>query len=331
MITRSLCALAAVLLLAACGGGGGGGGPVSGTTEPPFGQAVPADPGELLEGASPSLHRLSPTMEASAGGSSLSAGPDVTDVNSSFDGERVVVTLGRSGADDIRLDSANTTGDAGALPSFVSDDPDRSGRMRSIFDGTSNSATFGDVVVDWSSTDPTDYVAAGFWIYAGTNSTDWEFGAFVDGPELRLSDPPVLPTSGTASYEGQSIYLLTIVEDGEIAGQRRLVSTARLRADFSGGTIEGCVVCQQTLNISVGRTAFDRSNGTFQGSNLTATSPSGGWEFTQSGGQWAGRFSNIQDSSGSPRLAAGTFAATALESDGAEFTFFGSFGAVSSE
>ena len=54
-------------------------------------------------------------------------------------------------------------------------------------------------------------------MHAGTSSTDWEFGAFIDGPELSLSDPPVLPTSGTASYEGVSHFTVTVVEGQRIA------------------------------------------------------------------------------------------------------------------
>ena len=322
MITRSICALTAVLLLAACGGGG--------TTEPPFGETVPATAEELVRGVAPSLYRLVPTMEVSAGGSSLAAGPDVANVNSSFDGENVVVTLDRRGADDIRLDSADVIVDPIALrPAFGL--PDRSALLRYTFDSTSNSATFGDVFVDWSSTDPADYVAGGYWMHAGTRSADWEFGAFVGGPELSLSDPPVLPNSGTASYEGASQLVGILVEGGEEVGRLRSSARTRLTADFSGGTIEGCLVCSQGLDISVGRAAIDRSNGSFQGSNLTVTSPNQAWDFTQSGGQWTGRFSNIPDSSGSPRLAAGTFAATALESNGVTYTFLGAFGASRSE
>ena len=321
----ALTAAGCLLLLAACGGGGGGV-----TTGPPFGDTVPADARELLAGAGPSLYRLVPTMEVNAGGSSLAAGPDVANVNSRFDGDRLVVTLDRRGEDDIRLDSADAIRDRVARPS-VFDLPDRSALLGATFDSTSHSATLGDLFVDWSSTDPADYVAGGFWMHAGTSSTDWEFGAFVDGPELRLSDPPVLPTSGTASYEGKSHMLATIVEDGEPARHGYFNITNRLTADFSGGTIEGCFVCEPALDISVGRVAFDRSNGSFQGSNLTVTSPNRTWDYTQSGGQWAGRFSNIPDSSGSPRLAAGAFAATALTSDGATHTFLGAYRAARSE
>ena len=321
----TLTAAACLLLLAACGGGGGV------TTEPPFGDTVPADATELLDGVGPSLYRLVPTTEVSAGGSSLAAGPDVANVNSSFDGEHFVVTLDRRGADDIRLDSADAIRDPFEIRSVVGL-PDRSGLLGYTFDSTSNSATFGDVFVDWSSTDPADYVAGGFWMHADTSSADWEFGAFVDGPELRLSNPPILPTSGTASYEGESHILGILVEDGEEARRFRFRGTNRLTADFSGGTIEGCLVCDDPVfDISVGRVAFDRSNGSFQGSNLTVTSPNQTFDFTQSGGQWTGRFSNIPDSSGAPRLAAGAFAGTALRSDGATHTYLGAFGAGRSQ
>ena len=330
----ALTTAACLLLLAACGGGGGdvGDGPTTSRpdlpSEPPFGDTVPANETELLAAAGGSLYSLVPTMKVGAGGSSLAVGPDVANVNSRFDGEHLVVTLDRSGADDIRLDSANVIYDSKVRQAFVFGLPNRSWRLRRVFDSTSNSATFGDVFVDWFSTDPADYVAGGFWMHAGTSSADWEFGAFVDGPELSLSDRPVLPTSGTASYEGEAHLLATAVKDGEIIAQYRPLSTSRLTVDFLGGTIEGCLVCtNHLLHISVGRVAFDRSTGTFQGSDLTVTGQAR--RYFQSGGRWTGRFSNIPDSSGAPRLAAGAFRATALELGTTTTThsFFGVFGA----
>ena len=124
---RSFCALAAILLLAGCGGGGGSS--VSGMpgtpSQPPYGNTVPATAAALLESAGPSLYSMVPTSKVWFGSTSLTAGPDVTDMRSSFDGQHAVVTIERGSADTVTLDTA----DAGSSETFdysvVSVWPDR--------------------------------------------------------------------------------------------------------------------------------------------------------------------------------------------------------------
>ena len=325
MITRSICALTAVLLLAACGGGGGGGGPTAGTpdapSDPPFGNTPPADEAELLAAAGPALYSLVPTSKVWFGSASVSAGPDVTGIGSSFDGQRATVTVERGSADTVHLGTTS-----GELYNYSVFDPTHSGlsanrthRETYFFDRTSNRVTYGRFVVDWSSGDRADYAVGGYWLHAGPNSTDWEVGGFAHGPELSLTDPATLPASGTATYHGEGGGMVSYEVDGT-RDSSHFDGHATLTADFSAGTIGGRF---NTLGLEVefGTVAFDRDDGTFQGTNVTIPG------MARSSGKWAGQFSNIPDSSGAPRLLAGVFDGTALSNAGDTFAYVGAFGA----
>ena len=126
-------------------------------------------------------------------------------------------------------------------------------------------------------------------------------------------------------------------------------AVATLTADFSAGTIEGCVGCQGQLLVSgvtyhsntgqtetfenyatdwrvnFGSVPMNRSNGTFQGTNVNVSHPLA--TVTQSSGIWAGQFSNRSNSSGNPRLAAGTFVGQATTSGASRAAFIGAFAA----
>ena len=325
MITRSICALTAVLLLAACGGGGGGGGPTAGTpdspSDPPFGNTPPADETELLAAAGPALYSLVPTSKVWFGSASVSAGPDVTGIGSSFDGQRATVTIERGSADTVHL--GTTSGDVFDYSVF---DPDRRGlsanrmhRETYFFDRTSNRVTYGRFVVDWSSSDPADYAVGGYWLHAGPSSTDWEVGGFAHGPELSLTDPATLPVSGTATYEGEGGGMVAYQVDGN-EDSAHFNGIATLTADFSAGTIGGRFSASG-LDAEFGTVAFNRNDGTFQGSNVTIPG------IARSSGKWAGQFSNILDSSGAPRLLAGVFDGTGSNAAGDTFAYVGAFAA----
>lgn len=352
MTTRNLYAIAALLLLTACGGGGGSSStgmtgtpsmPGTGTpdtpSQPPFGTSVPADADEVLESAAPSLYGLVPASKVWFGSAALSAGPDVTDLGLTFDGSRAVVTVDRGSAGSVVLDTSDTYLDDGHTTSVFYGDTGsgRTAHDRYVYSRTGNSATIGRIVIDWSNSDPSDYIAGGYWLHAGPGSTDWEAGAYVVGPELSLSNPPNLPVSGTAVYEGDAGGVYTFqgafadqLNDAGLAARGDFTSEARLSADFASGTIEGCIGCSYGLidgvgQLELGAVSFDRANGTFHGSNVTLSTTI--VQVTGSSGKWAGQFSNIPDSSGAPRLAAGTFDARASASDGSTVALVGAFGA----
>ncbi|MCY4098841.1 MAG: hypothetical protein OXF40_11375 [Rhodospirillales bacterium] len=62
-------------------------------------------------------------------------------------------------------------------------------------------------VASWNDADPTDYLAAGWWLVYPPDAPIWAFesatrGVFVDGPEFDAARPPDLSVTGTASYVG---------------------------------------------------------------------------------------------------------------------------------
>ena len=93
-----------------------------------------------------------------------SAGAVKTGISSTFDGNRLAVTVGRQGASDIVLDSANTIIDGGREQSLVGL-PGRSSRSRVVFSYTDTSATLAEVAVDWANDDPADYLSGGYWLH----------------------------------------------------------------------------------------------------------------------------------------------------------------------
>ena len=64
-------------------------------------------------------------------------------------------------------------------------------------------------------------------------------------------------------------------------------------------------------------------NGSDGGVNVTLVA--GNAELAESSGTWGGKFSNIQDAAGDPRLVAGTVGASFKSSLGGEGAFFGTF------
>ena len=369
-------AASVALALSGCGGGGSGGTrPIAdggsmmpsdggsmmpsdgGSMMPSDGSTTPvaSSPAQVRESARSSVIDVVSNARTAFGSVVAYTGAEVTGIGSSFDGQRVTATINRRGTSPVNLDTDGTYFDYGNEPSLVGL-PGRTGRVRYVFDHTNTSATLGLLAVDWANNDSNDYLAGGYWLHVEANPATLEVGAFVDGPELSLSNPPSLPISGTASYAGSSagMYAFKYGSDSPDAspGSEELgefSAVATLTADFSAGTIEGCVGCQgQALvsgvtyhsntgqtetfedyatdwRVNFGSVPINRSNGTFQGTNVNVSHPLA--TVTQSSGIWAGQFSNRSNSSGNPRLAAGTFGGQATTSGGSRATFIGAFAA----
>ena len=198
------------------------------------------------------------------------------------------------------------------------------------------------VSVRWNDLDNSDYLAAGWWVRDTYGRHDMEAGAFFDGPELRgpLPDSMTLPLSGQAVYHGEAVGLYQtqtrvhctafpcdIPSPDRLVGE--FVGDAKLVANFARGDIEGCVGCQQGIRFTpaaydldsgdvergdavtrdylfwLHRTGFLESphtKGTF-GGDLTVV-PLG--DRAAGYGFWQGRFSNLSDSAGHPRLLGAT-------------------------
>ena len=64
-------------------------------------------------------------------------------------------------------------------------------------------------------------------------------------------------------------------------------------------------------------------NGSFRGTGVRLDHP--GLSMTHTDGAWGGRFSTLDDSSGNPRIVAGTYGGTARTAGASETAFIGAF------
>ena len=198
------------------------------------------------------------------------------------------------------------------------------------------------VSVRWNDDDDSEYLAAGWWVRDTFGRNALETGAFFDGPELRgpLPESMSLPLSGQAVYYGEAsgfyqvqtrvhctAFPCDIPSLDQLTGE--FVADAKLVANFASGDIEGCVGCQRGIRFTpaaydlnsativrgsavteeylfwLHRAGFLESphaKGTFAG-DLTVVplgAPASGHGF------WRGRFSNLSDNTGNPRLLGAT-------------------------
>ena len=198
------------------------------------------------------------------------------------------------------------------------------------------------VAVRWDDRDGSDYLAAGWWVRETPYGSEAEAGVFVDGPELRgpLPDSVTLPLSGQAVYYGEAsgFYqsrnnILCTAFPCDIptlsGGAGEFVADAKLVANFTRGDIEGCVGCQRGIRFTPAN--YDMDNGGIErGSDVardylfwlhragflesphTLGAFAGGLTVAPLGGRaagyggWRGRFSNLPDSTGNPRLLGAT-------------------------
>lgn len=248
------------------------------------------------------------------------------------------VTISGGGRTPLVLDTARDT-----VISESRDSPlgsDYSYKGEAVVKETPGSLTLAAVYTNWNNDDPNDYLAGGYWIYGDRGQLGFshvEAGAFVDGPEIRSN--PTLPQSGTATYRGDAggLYVhentsTPLVEFGDFG------TDIRLTANFDTATISGCMGCvsgaelsgiamdtstgewetfsvNTPTQINLGSIGFN-SDGTFHGSAMTLSDSRMSSHVTVTNkGSWGGKFSNIPDADGIPRLAAGTI--------GVEYTISG--------
>ena len=347
MQTR-IAAVVAALMLTACGGSGGGSN--SETQRPdPTPQPPRITASDVQQGSSARAAAARVATSAPAFGSvTQSANQDgVTGISTdrastTFDGQTFTLRVDRRAGNDIHLSTAEdpTEGylyDRSPIPGHDA------GAEGYILDYKASETTLAYVGVSWLNSDPTDYLAGGYWLHVrgdvlGNGIVD-EGGAFVDGPELSLSSRPTMPVRGTATYSGyaEGLYASTYGFDfPEFRGETEIglwYGGLQLTADFAARTIGGCVGCNAAERVHVngyetdyrlrlGAASFD-SGGTFRSSSVTlesATVP-----ISSSSGNWGGMFSNRLDGSGDPRLIAGTVGGEARTPGGSESAFVGAW------
>lgn len=217
--------------------------------------------------------------------------------------------------------------------------------------------------ISWANDDPTDYLAAGYWLHYPGHPPDLsmvEVAGFIDGPELDvLANPPRMPVQGQATYSGAAggLYQYRYGDEwGEelvgTFGMDEYEAVATLTADFSDNTLRGCIGCEGNLIIRQGQlhqhlsdavqplaepptdyelhlgvAPFDPDNGTFEHPEVTVRHPERA--IVQSQGFWGGGFSNIPDPAGNPRLVSGFSNALFEEADGSIGYFWGIFNGLS--
>lgn len=348
----ALCAILCVLFLAGCGGGGSGSSAPGTPSTPSYSRddARLADTNRALAQAR-TVARSLPNFGSVTQSTNRGVSGITTDAASTtFDGNNLTVAVSRQDGSTVRFNSAT---DALVTAPGTSPIPGHTSRGWGTLGYTNTSVTLGYAAVSWDNTDPTDYLAGGYWMHiTGDLSTQRftgaEIGAFIDGPEL--SGARSVPTLGTATYGGfsQGLYVsehgsATDAPSGTVeVGEYR--ASLELTADFGSRTISGCIGCIGAVEVAgIAQTpngeVFDFSNsiyararlgtasinsgGTFRNSNVRVTIA--GATASSTSGSWGGQFSNLPDSSGDPRLVAGTNGATWRGTDGTEVSFVGAF------
>ena len=217
-------------------------------------------------------------------------------------------------------------------------------------------------VVDWNDADPSDYLAAGWWLVYPPGEPVWEVesatrGVFIDGPELDPANPPDLPLTGTATYVGGAGGVYTYnygrAWGEELAGSTDHTEFAGIiafTADFAGKRITGCLGCLEEIESDPGRhlypiltwrtpdpaaspagyemrfaASFD-AKGAFEDTAITVTHPER--TITNAAGTWRGQFSNVPDADGNPRRLVGSSDVHFAEDDGSTGRFTGIFDAL---
>ena len=263
---------------------------------------------------------------------------------------RLIVDVSRQGESNLRIESAGDDVDGlDSTPSSLAA-TGRTARFAVPLEFSTSDLTLAFVEVDWSSSDPADYMAYGTWInvtgdFSAGVVDAASIGAFVDGPEIRGT--PDLPVTGTATYNGpaEGMYGAEYGTDAHVpAGSVEIgffAGDTTLTADFGANTISGMVDDVSLVGVTVtpsgeeqvfdadtdyelhmGATSL-HSNGRFTGTNATLYRP--GITFTSNAGSWGGKFSTMEDGDGNPRLVAGTVGGNGTTSGGTSASFVGAF------
>ena len=279
--------------------------------------------------------------------------------STTFSPGRLTLAIARQDGGTFLLDTAEHTEISENLDGATEFAPDRAASRATLIDINASELNSATVLILWSPSDDSEYLAGGYWfratgdlfaedigiyeVFTGDAGTA-EIGAFVDGTELRGT--PELPITGTAAYDGivGGLYAAQAgidaqieagaIEMGEFDGDIAL--TANFDTQDISGTVDNIYLryiqvapdgesvsgeSQTDYVMELGAAPFG-SDGTFTGSDVTITHPS---FTTDTDGSWGGRFSTTDDSAGNPRVVAGTFGGAANTLGSTEITFVGAF------
>ncbi len=237
------------LTLTACVGGGGGsaGGSTAFAIDAADIQA--ADPEKVKDSAANAASSLPRFGSVTQSTNRNVAGVTTDAAEATFDGDNLTVRIAREDESRLTFGTAGAVEDTGVLADefFRIPGVPRSYRSWGIVSASNDRVTLSRVAATWADGDTTDWAAGGYWLHLtgdlqSRTVTGAEVGAFVDGPELDLTDPPDMPIQGTARYEGTvaGAYAATWGTDLPSPGSVEVgefTSTIELTADFSAQNI----------------------------------------------------------------------------------------------
>lgn len=253
-----------------------------------------------------------------------------------FDGTHASITVTRG--DDSSFTYGTNSGGNYLEGEFTQDQKDRflpdsweRGRYSYNVRRTDTSYHADYIGTGWDSDNSDNFAVWGYWLRTdGTNpflpGTEFEVGAFVDGPAFDPHNPPTLPAGGSATYVGEAQWLYhheyettNIVEIGQGVGPLSLT------ADFTNSSLSLCISCSAQAHVygdargpdgewyrfenvptdyRLQATATINSDGSFRTTSVTLTNPSK--PILNQEGSVGGLFSNVPTFDGSPRMVVGT-------------------------
>ena len=210
----------------------------------------------------------------------------------------------------------------------------------------------GDLIVEYDGNDPTDYTAWGYWSHSARNPYDslsLEVGGIAAGRDFEDTAGYVSDLIGTATYQGDYLgKVLYAFSDYTGIDEAEYFASVDLTANFDSDTIAGCIGCRQAklynivqyrvgvgqlgppedretdLRIQLGSAPIS-SDGKFLSSSVTVQGPG----LTSGGGDWAGRFTSIEDVR--PQDLIGTVKALYTDASGVGLIFGGFYATDSTE
>lgn len=350
-MTSCLTVFICVFMLTACGGGTY---PLTapGDGSTPFGPALSTPPlPDLGRGIIEAFTGDEPHIDEGVVQSYGTVSP-VERIDTTFDGDRLTIALGREDGTRTVLDTRDPR-----TISYTHDvyEPAYNPiRERPAVEGyAARTEADGSVIgtytfVEWNNGDATDYLAGGYWFQAHPVEQGVQFGVFVDSPVFDSDVALELPVTGTATYKGYAagvhVYLGGEDSFSGTFGQGEFEGRAILTADFDRSEISGTIdqihkkfstyfwpngvktfvsteSIKEDLTLDLHPVTFG-GDGTFSGSKVTINDS--GIEATTTG-SWGGQFGNVPDSQGNPLAVGGTFSAKNVTPGGENSHYTGMF------
>ena len=173
--------------------------------------------------------------------------------STSFDGEVLRIEFEREDGGKERFSALRDRWYAWSWVPFL---PNHSGRRWVMGKTDREGTSIAYALVSWDNDEPTDYLAAGYWMRfdgfdrdRGLPIAAADLVMFIDGSEIDPALPPELPVSGTASYTGQAGGIYTYSYgggwngyDGPDAGEE-FYGPMTVEANFDDMTVAGCIGC----------------------------------------------------------------------------------------